>query len=68
MFKRIKTWWTSRRQKHNATREGYTREQLNNAYKLGYTDGRRDGLTIAREQATNSLREILKQSNRQPKP
>jgi hypothetical protein len=38
----------------------YTLAQLENAYKLGYTDGKRDGLTIAREQATKSLKEILK--------
>lgn len=48
--------------------EAYTREQLEKAFLLGYTDGKRDGLTVAREQATKSLKEILWQQNKnQPK-
>lgn len=42
----------------------YTREQLENAYKLGYNDGKHDGLAIARDQATKSLKEILWQQNK----
>lgn len=71
MIEKIKSWWTSRRQKHNATEvapTSFTREQLENAYRVGYNDGRRDGLSIARQQAMKSLQEIVKQSNRQPKP
>lgn len=34
------------------------------AYIVGYNDGRRDGLAIARKQATNSLKEILWQQNK----
>lgn len=69
MFKKIKTWWKLHR-KNNlyednllATPDSYTREQLANAYKLGYNDGRRDGLAVAREQASKSLKEILWQQN-----
>ena len=47
--------------------ETYTREQvlslMEKARAIGYTDGKRDGLAIAREQATKSLREILKSQN-----
>lgn len=47
--------------------EVYTRQQVENAFKLGYTDGKRDGLTIARQQATKSLKEILWEQNQQIK-
>lgn len=43
----------------------YTKEQLNLAYKLGYNDGKRDGLAVAREQASRSMSEILKQQNKE---
>lgn len=45
----------------------YSRHQLENVYKLGYTDGRRDGLSVARQQASNSLKEILWQQNQNPR-
>lgn len=67
MWKKIKEKLGLRRKNHNATRvapETFTFQQLENAYKLGYTDGKRDGLAIAREQATRSLREILKSQNK----
>lgn len=67
MFKKIKQWYLNKRYgKPKAAPESgtYTYEQLENAYKLGYTDGRSDGLTIAREQATKSLKEILWQKNK----
>ena len=70
MIQEIKHWWRSRRQNHTATEvrpQGYSREQLEKAYMLGYTDGKRDGLNIARYQATQSLKEILRQQNGQPK-
>lgn len=41
----------------------YTQEQVENAYILGYNDGKRDGLAIARQQATKSLKEILQWQN-----
>lgn len=69
MWQKIKTLWTKRREKHNDTevvQNTYTREQLENAYKLGYNDGKRDGLAIARVQATKSLKEILWQQNHHP--
>lgn len=69
MLKKIKRWWTSR--KHRAelnrlklvTQPTYTLEQLENVYRIGYNDGKRDGLVVAREQATNSLKEILWHQN-----
>lgn len=67
MWQKIKNKWTNRREKHNATEvapDTYTFQQLENAYKLGYNDGKRDGLAIAREYATRSLGEILKSQNK----
>lgn len=70
MLRKLQLWWLNRR-KHTPSIEvvqkNYTQEELGilleNAYKVGYTDGRRDGLAIAREQATKSLKEILWQQN-----
>lgn len=42
----------------------YTREQLENVYALGLKDGKQIGLGIAREQASKSLLEILRQQNK----
>lgn len=73
MIRKIIKWWKLRRPvtayEDNLLRPEtyYTREQLENAYRLGYTDGRKDGLTIAREQATKSLKEILWQQNKPTK-
>lgn len=70
MFKKIKQWWKLHR-KNNIYQsyepEMYTREQLEKAFQLGYTDGKRDGLAIARDQATQSLKEILWEQNKQGK-
>lgn len=74
MIKKIRNWFLVRKlyregKKKNAQAfiagdgEFYTRSQLENAYKLGYTDGKRDGLAIARNQAVKSLKEILWQQN-----
>lgn len=79
MIKRIRKWLATRkyyRQGRKANKrafaagkgEFYSKVHLENAYRLGYTDGKRDGLTIAREQATNSLKEILWQQNNQSNP
>ena len=38
---------------------------VNDAYNIGYNDGKRDGLTIARQQATKSLQSILKAQNKE---
>ena len=73
MFKKIKQWWARRKNITGVEPETYTREQLlrltsvrvEKAYILGYNDGKRDGLTIARQQATKSLKEILWQQNNQ---
>lgn len=73
MIKKIKAWWMHRyhpereplpEYKFNST---YTHEQLERAYELGYNDGRRDGLAIARQQATKSLKEILWEQNQKKK-
>jgi hypothetical protein len=71
MFKKIRAWF-KRKQKVEVTidgipQEGYTYEQLENAYKLGYNDGKIEGLSIARVQATKSLKEILWQQNQSKK-
>lgn len=76
MIRKIKQWWKLRKQPklnlslmHEPSEPlSFTRDQLENAYKLGYNDGKRDGLSIAREQATKSLKEILWQQNqKQPR-
>lgn len=69
MFQKIKRWYRSKRNNRvlrelYQPEESYTREQLEKAFMLGYTDGKRDGLAVAREQATNSLKEILWQQNK----
>lgn len=64
MIKKIKQWLKAR--KHDMPKigtDGYTREQLERAYLLGYNDGKSDGLAIARDQATKSLKEILQWQN-----
>lgn len=75
MLKKIKQWLERRKTTKLNKKLGhrfdaglplpeiYTREQIEKAYLLGYTDGKRDGLTIAREQATKSLKEILWHQN-----
>ena len=73
MLRKIKKWWRLRRRNNIyedrliPPQEYFTRDQLENAYKLGYNDGKRDGLAIARHQATQSLKEILWQQNKQAK-
>lgn len=65
MLKKIKQWWKLRKPvtTYESFPETYDKEQMEQAYKLGYNDGRRDGLSIAREQATKSLRRILWEQN-----
>ena len=77
MIKKIKAWF-KRRQKTEFTIDGvpqreltqdemaagsYTYDQLQDAYRLGYNDGKVEGLSIARVQATKSLKEILEWQN-----
>lgn len=70
MLRKIKLWWLNRRYKIKPLEEvtvqekTFTHSQLVNAYKLGYNDGKRDGLAVARQQATQSLKEILWHQNR----
>jgi hypothetical protein len=65
MIKRIRKWLTRSNKTVvvNAPEREYSREQLEKVYILGYNDGKRDGLSIAREQATKSLKEIVWQQN-----
>lgn len=63
MVEKFKQWYRSKR-KSKPVQISFTEEQLKTAYQLGYNDGRRDGLAIAREQATKSLKEILWQQNK----
>lgn len=71
MIRKIKLWWGNRKLPQmpkevvNIKEQMYTYEQLVNVYKLAYNDGKRDGLAIARDQATKSLKEILWQQNKQ---
>lgn len=58
-MKRIINWFRNRRQKSQETKQSYTMQQMENAFMLGYNDGKRDGLAIARQQALKSLKEIL---------
>lgn len=82
MLKKIKQWLYDRRCKAQLAKEMselmgtsdqqtptelYTREQVEKVYNIGYNDGKNDGLAIAREQATKSLKEILQWKN-QKKP
>lgn len=70
MVKKIKQWYYNRKIKKQLGAEGsnlYTREQMEKVYLLGYNDGKRDGLAIAREQATKSLKEILQWQNKSQK-
>lgn len=75
MIKKIKQWWSITKKKRDFKRHGdseyssvtYTQEQVENAYILGYNDGKRDGLSIARQQATKSLKEILSWQNQSKK-
>ena len=76
MIKKIKAWYDRRKTNKvfkNRFDAGmplpdmYTQEQLERAYQLGYNDGRRDGLAIARQQATKSLKEILSWQNQNKK-
>lgn len=66
MIKKIRNW-LKRRRLPEVTPELYTREEvlraMERAKAIGYNDGKRDGLTVAREQATKSLKEILWQQN-----
>ena len=70
MIQKIKQWLKNRKLRKVSRQLGsegvdvYTREQVEKVYYLGYNDGKRDGLSIAREQATRSLREILKSQNK----
>lgn len=67
MIRKIKQWWTNRKKKLDIPsymKDTYTMQQMESAYRLGYNDGKRDGLNIAREQATKSLKEILWQQNK----
>lgn len=72
MIRKIKQWWIHRYHPERESvkqyeRIGYSYEELEKAYKLGYNDGKRDGLSVARQQATKSLKEILWQQNNQKK-
>lgn len=57
--------------KNNTTpvvKQQYTHESVkklvNDAYAIGYNDGRRDGLDIARKSAIKTMKEILWQQNK----
>lgn len=72
MIRKLKAWLERRKaNKMMADRfdagmplpETYSREQVETAYNMGFKDGRKDGLAIAKDQALRSLKDILKQQN-----
>lgn len=69
MIKKLIHWWKTRRSElpKEQFHETFTREEvivlLDETRQVAYNDGKRDGLNIAREQATKSLKEILWQQN-----
>ncbi len=73
MIKRLLNWFKTRRVQSDPTevKETWSRDEVlavvEEARLLAYNDGKRDGLTIAREQASKSLKEILWQQNQQNK-
>jgi hypothetical protein len=69
MIKKIRSWLNRNKVTPPTTLPTgmYTREQLEKAFWLGHTSGKRDGLAIAREQATKSLKEILWHANQSQK-
>ncbi len=69
MIQKIKQWWHNRKLKGTATGnseepEFYTRAQMEKVYALGHADGKKEGLAIARQQAINSVKALLKESNK----
>lgn len=74
MVQKIKQWLKLRRlhrhtqQQLSPQQDTYTYEQVVNAYTAGYNDGKRDGIAVARELATKSLKEILWQQSRTNPP
>lgn len=71
MIRKIKLWWHNRRRATptvDVQRQLYTHDQVikiaEDFGKVRYNDGKRDGIAIAREQATKSLKEILWQQNK----
>jgi len=70
MIRKIKQWYLNKRYGRPELApesKTYTYDHLEKAYMLGYNEGRRDGLSVARQQATKSLKEILWQQNNQRK-
>lgn len=63
MITKLRMWWLRRKLK--PLKEPYSME---NAYASGYNDGKRDGLAVAREQATKSLKEVLWQEQETTPP
>lgn len=69
MIKKLIHWWKTRKGElpKEQFQETFTREEvivlLDETRQVAYNDGKRDGLNIAREQATKSLKEILWQQN-----
>lgn len=58
-------WLTRRRRPlvpDHFTRER-VKEMLDDAYQVGYTDGKREGIALSRQLAENQLRSILWQQN-----
>ncbi len=74
MIRRVIRWFKTRRTElpKPSVQQTFSREEVIDivaqAKTVAYNDGKRDGLNIAREQATKSLKEILWQQNTKTPP
>lgn len=67
MIRKLKQWWHRHRNQPSViknTQKMYTYEQVKKAMDIAFTDGKRVGLEIAKQQAAKSLGEILRQQNK----
>ena len=64
MIRKIKSWFKKKPSVINPTTRMYTYEQVQKAMDIAFTDGKRVGLEIAKQQAARSFSEILRQQNK----
>ena len=64
MIRKIKSWLKKKPSVINPTTRMYTYEQVQKAMDIAFTDGKRVGLEIAKQQAARSFSEILRQQNK----
>lgn len=64
MIQKIRSWFKRKPSVINSTRKMYTYEQVTKAMDIAFTDGKRVGLEIAKQQAARSFSEILRHQNK----